>query len=628
MQRRRKATRRDAAPRQVNTAQSGRRSDLVMKRLLAILTAAFVLASAAGLSAYLLIAREVSRERVEAMLSSHFGGTVHLAAAPRISLLQGPSLEIEDLRLEGRDGRWTVEADRLVSNIEPARLFFGEVLLSSHLLEGARLHFDGLDLAPASLAGLGEDLTRLIEAQVAIAGGEVSWGDTRQPRLVDLSLRLNPTVEGGSIRGSLMAGDQKVEFSASLGNRGTLTGRASGPVAVSIASPLAAFRMNGALRNPDAARLEGTFEFSTSDFRGLSIRFGRALVGEASFGALRIGGQGAVDLSRLVLDTARLELDGNVGEGRLGFELGEKRPRLEGTLAFESFDLSAYLGELQGIAGLAVASGDKGANSLRQRPLAGFLRAGDIDLRLSTAKFVTAGLSGGPSAISLLLRDGDLTVDLSETMVAGGVLDGAARLKPVGGGGEDFDFSANVVVEAVDTRQLTGFARVSLPDTGRLSLRIDRSGRGETLAAILASAGGEVELALEKASFPAGGEVLGRLLSDGQAASGSSSGSGPGSGATPLVVERLSAKARVEEGDLRLAEVEVLTGQQVLQAGGRMSLTDLALSLRGRLAPRLAGTQPDAAAIAEAGMPVLVRGTLAQPSLLPDLTGVGSPSQR
>lgn len=621
MQRREKATRRGI----------GRRSDLVMKRLLAILTAVFVLVSAAGLSAYLLIAREVSRERVEAMLSSHFGGTVRLAAAPRISLLQGPSLVIDGLRLEGRDGRWTVEADRLVSNIEPARLLLGEVLLSSHLLEGARLHIAGLDLSPGSLAGLGEDLTRLIEAQVAISGGEVGWGDSRQPRLVDLSLRLNPSVEGGSVRGSLMAGDQKVEFSASLGNRGTLTGRASGPVSVSVASPLAAFRMNGALRNPDAARLEGTFEFSTSDFRGLAARFGRTLVGEASFGALRIGGQGAVDLSRLVLDTARLELDGNVGEGRLGFELGEKRPRLEGTLAFESFDLSAYLGELQGIAGLAVASGDKAADILRQRPLAGFLRAGDIDLRLSTGKFVTAGLSGGPSAISLLLRDGDLTVDLSETMVAGGVLDGAARLKPVGGGGEDFDFSANVVVEAVDARQLPDFERITKPGSGRLTLRVDRSGRGETLAAILASAGGEVELVLDGASFPTGGKVLDRLLSDGQAG-----GSGSEPAATPLMVERLSAKARIEDGNLRLAEVEVLTGQQVLQAGGRISLADLALSLRGRLAPRAAGDGAPTPAVSadggqgdtQAGVPVLVRGTLAQPRLLPDLTGVGTPSQR
>lgn len=624
MQRCEKATRRGV----------GRRSDLVMKRLLAILTAVIVLVSAAGLSAYLLIAREVSRERVEAMLSSHFGGTVRLAGEPRISLLQGPTLIIDGLRLEGRDGRWTVAADRLVSTVEPGRLLFGEVLLSSHLLEGARLHFGALDLSPGSLAGLGEDLTRLLEAQVAIAGGEVGWGDSLRPRLVDLSLRLNPSVEGGSVRGSLTAGDQKVEFSASVGNRGTLSGRAGGPVSVSVASPLAAFRMNGALRNPDAARLEGTFEFSTSDFRGLAARFGQALVGEASFGALRIDGEGAVDLSRLVLDTAKLELDGNVGEGRLGFELGETRPRLEGTLAFDSFDLSAYLGDLKGIAGLAVASGDKTADTLRQRPLAGLLRAGDIDLRLSAGKFVTAGLSGGPSAIALLLRDGDLTVDLSETMVAGGVLDGAVRLKPVADG-EDFDFAANIVMEAVDAGQLPEFERVSVPETGRLSLRIDRSGRGETLAAILASAGGEVALALETASFPAGGEVLDRLLSDGrEGASGAASGSG--SGTTPLVVERLSAKGRVEDGDLRLAEVEVLTGQQVLQAGGRISLTDLALSLRGRLAPRAAGDgAPTPAASADggqgdtqAGVPVLVRGTLAQPRLLPDLTGVGTPSQR
>lgn len=594
-----------------------------MKRLVAILLAALVLVAVAGIAGYLLISREVSRERVEASLAARLGGTLRLAGTPSVSLAQGPALVLGGVRWQGQGGRWTLAVERMVAGIDPAGLLWGEVRLSSFQLEGARLHLAGADPADGTLAGLGRDLSRVLGAQVTVSGDAISWGASDKPRLGAFAFRLAPSGEGGTLRGSVEAGDQTVEFGITLGHRGILTGTASGPVAVSVVSPLAGFRMSGAVRNPEAARIEGNFDFNTSDLRGLVARFGKTLVGEASFGALRITGDGALDFSRLELDTARLELDGNVGEGRLGFGLGATRPRLEGTLAFEQFDLSAYLGELRSLAGVEdeAPQGD----SLRDRSLSGLLQSADIDLRLSANRFIAGPLSGGPSAIALLLRDGDLSLDLSETPVAGGTLEATARLKPAGG--DTFDLAASAIAEKLDVRQLPALEVVTMPQSGALTFRLGRTGKGQTLASILGSAGGEAHLLLENANYPAGGEVLARLAA---------SASEAGSSASSLVLERVTGRGSMEGQEMRLSDVEVWSGKHLLRLAGRLSLADVSLSLRGRLLPRPAAADPapgapttavpdPAVGQASAGIPVLVRGTLARPSLLPDMTGIGAP---
>ncbi|WP_141687857.1 AsmA family protein [Stappia indica] len=591
-----------------------------MKRLLAILLAALVLVAVAGIAGYLMIAREVSRERVEASLSARLGGAVQLTGTPAVSFAQGPALMLGEVRWQGRDGRWILAAERMSAGIDPAGLFLGEVRLSSFQLQGARLHLAGVP-AEGALAGLGRDLSQLMGVPVSVAGDAISWGASEAPRLGAFTLRLSPSGEGGSLRGSVVAGDQTVEFSTTLADRGILTGTASGPVAVSVVSPLASFRMTGAVRNPEAARIEGNFDFNTSDLRGLAVRFGKTLVGEASFGALRITGDGALDFSRLVLDTARLELDGNVGEGRLGFELGSQRPRLEGTLAFEQFDLSAYLGELGSLAG--VPDDTPQGDSLRDRPLSALLQAADIDLRLSANRFIAGPLSGGPSAIALLLRDGDLSLDLSETAVSGGKLEATARLKPAGD--DMFDLAANAIAEKLDVRGLPSPDVVTLPQAGALTFRLGRTGKGPTLAAILEGAGGEVQLTLENATYPAGGEALARLAS--------STGEAGATAATSLVLDRLTGRGGMEGHEMRLSDVEALAGKHLVRLAGRLSLADFSLSLRGRLLPRPAATpagtpapeEPAEPQGADQGIPVLVRGTLARPSLLPDMTGVRAP---
>ena len=252
-------------------------------------------------------------------------------------------------------------------------------------------------------------------------------------------------------------------------------------------------------------------------------------------------------------------------------------------------------------------------DSLRDRPLSALLQAADIDLRLSANRFIAGRLSGGPSAIALLLRDGDLSLDLSETAVSGGKLEATARLKPAGG--DMFDLAANALAEKLDVRGLPSPDVVTLPQAGSLSFRLGRTGKGPTLAAILEGAGGEVQLTLENASYPAGGEALARLASStGEA----------GATATSLVLDRLTGRGGMEGQEMRLSDVEALAGKHLMRLAGRLSLADFSLSLRGRLLPRPAavpaGTtatpvpEPAGGQGADQGIPVLVRGTLARPA--------------
>ena len=140
-----------------------------MKRLLAILLAALVLVAVAGIAGYLMIAREVSRERVEASLSARLGGAVQLSGTPAVSFAQGPALMLGEVRWQGRDGRWMLTAERMSAGIDPAGLFLGEVRLSSFQLQGARLHLAGVP-AEGALAGLEE---RLVGLQLIALGAGV-----------------------------------------------------------------------------------------------------------------------------------------------------------------------------------------------------------------------------------------------------------------------------------------------------------------------------------------------------------------------------------------------------------------------------------------------------------------------
>ena len=76
-----------------------------------------------------------------------------------------------------------------------------------------------------------------------------------------------------------------------------------------------------------------------------------------------------------------------------------------------------------------------------------------------------------------------------------------------------------------------------------------------------------------------------------------------------------------------MSQLDVLTARHRLDLAGSIARADAGLAMRGTLSERR-GDENGADAPPAKAMPVLVRGTLLAPRLLPDMTGLTGPPAR
>jgi AsmA protein len=582
-----------------------------MKRLLAIVAAIVVLGALLVSAPPLLISTDAARARIETQLSAWFGARVRVGAPPRLSVLPRLSLGLDDVSLQGRG--WSLTDARLTARLDLSALLGGTTRLASLAIDNPTIRITApSEGRPQAAFAAGRALQRILRHPLTVSNASVMIGEAQEPVLRDMTLRLAASGDGASIRGAFLFDDQRVEATLSLANTSVLSGEGTGSVIATLNAPLAALRIEGTAGEGGAPRLAGTFSASTSDLRGLMRRLGYALVGDTAFGVAEISGTGAVSLSALELDAARVELDGNAGEGRLALSDGSLRPRLEGTLAFERLDFSPYLEELRGFS----RAGTPGPDWVRA-PMFQLLSGADIDLRLSAASLVAGALETGPSAVSFLLRDGDLSVNLSETQVAGGTGALTVRARPQAENG--YAATAMLIGEDLALREMP------LPEdgpqvaSGRVGGRLDVTARGATLIQLAQRYAGSLTVDAQAVEI-GGGDLdaaMGALLA----------GDAGGEAGSRSRFETVAARLEIDAERLQVSQLDVLTARHRLDLAGSIAHADAGLAMRGALSERRAEAAGADAPPAKA-MPVLVRGTLMAPRLLPDMTGLTGPPAR
>ncbi|MBL6431595.1 MAG: hypothetical protein HPM95_12390 [Alphaproteobacteria bacterium] len=91
--------------------------------------------------------------------------------------------------------------------------------------------------------------------------------------------------------------------------------------------------------------------------------------------------------------------------------------------------------------------------------------------------------------------------------------------------------------------------------------------------------------------------------------------------------ETIAARLQVNAERLQVSRLDVLTARHRLDLAGSIARADAGLAMRGTLSERRADAAEADTSPAKA-MPVLVRGTLLAPRLLPDMTGLTGPPAR
>lgn len=319
-------------------------------------------------------------------------------------------------------------------------------------------------------------------------------------------------------------------------------------------------------------------------------------------GALTAGANDPVTLEPFTAKIGGSDLSGSVVA-----DLGGAVPKITGRLSsqrFDTADVTGGGGQAGGGAGDQTAGAGAGAPAEDGRvipgdplPLDG-LKAVDADLRYTAQTLIANGSVFDNLQLALALAGGRLSIDTLTADVGAGALDGTMVLD---GSVAPAPLAIAVTGEDLDLGALGGAAGLKDKLEGPLDLSIDLKGQGNSPREIAASLNGAFSgvivdsrvrrQAVEDAMGP-GLARLGDLLL--------------GSSGDWVVVDCAVVDYGVENGVMDAKAVYVDTAVSTVTADGQIDLRTEEISM---------GVQPQAGIVS---VPLLVTGTLGDPSVVPD----------
>lgn len=329
---------------------------------------------------------------------------------------------------------------------------------------------------------------------VRLEGGRLRFSDARsgaKHEVSDLGMKIglpgldNPfTADGG-----LVWNGKTVTLTLSADNpRRLLAGEA---VDLELKTEAETLRLSyqGALTLKDALQMAGTLDLDVPSIRELSAWVGNPITAEGSgFGPLKIKGRVAVDDKIFAFTDAQIALDAMNARGDFSADTRGAKPSLKGRLEVDMLDLNPYLPpESDPKAAKETAkTSDKGDKKSKAGPQ----EWSDEPIDLSALKLVNADfdlkvggirardIKVGPSALTLALKNGLLTTDLTQLSLYDGLGKGRVVLD---GRGAVPTLEQSFAIEGVAAEPLltdaAGFDR--LEGTGTFELKVKAKGRSQ-----------------------------------------------------------------------------------------------------------------------------------------------------
>jgi AsmA protein len=464
---------------------------LPWKWLLAGLVA-IVIAGLALLLPYQLGTSSELRDRVAAALSDWTGGTITLTEPLTVRYFP-PSLRggLVLSNATGLPGVRTITAPDFKITLDFPELLMGRIKLDALRLGKPAITLmentsgDGTEspfatVLTAALIDPPIDTLRIRRGTITTASGD---------RVInDLDVRFNALGSSGALRalGSFDFNGETVAFSADSGKVTESDDGRSAPVTLKITSKPVTLRFSGTMLAADGLDGSGEMEVALPDARhflnwvGLGLPQGDSLKRLSASGTVHWTG------STLTFDDGTFELDGNEAVGLFAVTAAA-RPRVEGTLAFETLVLDPYLG-----------AGETEAQEEHPFDWA-ILNHFDADLRISAGEVSAAGLELGSGGFTINAKAGQISGEIGELELCGGRAAGRlgldlsnarARASAVG-------TLANVAIETC----LEPFA-LGIPLTGVGVLKFDISTGGGTRSQLVRGLTGEIGVAARNGSVP------------------------------------------------------------------------------------------------------------------------------
>ena len=367
------------------------------------------------------------RDRVAASLSEWTGGTVTLTEPLRVRYfppsLQGGLVLSNATKLPAVQ---TVTAPNFKVSLGFLALLTGQIKLDALQLGKPTISLRDQPGNPPEEAPTHALLTSLLDEMpmetVRIRRGAIVT-ETGKQLVSKLDVRLNSRGRKGAMEvlSSFVFNGETVAFALDSGKITTTEDQRTAPVKLKLTSRPVTAKFSGTVRL--GSDLEGTGEMETElpDARrflgwvGVALPEGESLKNVTASGTVHWSGP------TLTFDDGTFAFDGNEAIGLFAVTAGA-RPRIDGTLAFESLMLDPYIHIEPGEEGLHIEPGEEG---LFDWALLKYL---DADLRLSAGELFAESVKLGRVGFTIHAKNGKISSEIGELQVCGGQVAGRLEL--------------------------------------------------------------------------------------------------------------------------------------------------------------------------------------------------------
>ena len=435
----------------------------------------------------------------------------------------------------------------------------------------------------------------------------VMTADGPAETIADIQAEVSGSRKGQvSSKGSFLLRGQRLTFEANLVPPAERQAGAPWLSKVTLKGSLIDASFEGSVDVAGDLKVSGHAELVTSSLRKIVRWFGLPVPLSEGLNAVSLKGQLNWARGTVAVEKAKVTVDGSEATGTVAFTYGGEHPAIDGTLAFNTLELSPYFEALRSQSYVFDRHTWSWSAFDFSFPILGYF---DADLRLSAASLAFKGNGVGRGAASIAVRSGKLIANIVELELPTGTASGrmTADVK---------EFPARYALRGKienfepgpATTMLTGLPLLS----GRSLLKVDLKTAGQTPAEVLRGLSGKVAISMTES---------GKLGLDVRAIrAGSEAGPSAGQlvkGAT--TIEALEARATVVDGLLVAEHVQGRAGGLNISASGSANLLDHTLDLHLLVQPAPAGDKSLPATEGSAGL--RVSGSWAEPALRREAAG-------
>jgi AsmA protein len=431
--------------------------------------------------------------------------------------------------------------------------------------------------------------------------------------IADIQAEVTASRKGpASGRGSFLLRGQRLTFEASLVPPADKAAAQLWLSKFTLKGPLIDATFDGSIDVAGDLKVQGYTELTAASLRRIVRWFGPPVPIAEGLNAVSLKGQLSWARGTVTVEKAKVSVDGSEAVGTVGFAYWGEHPAIDGTLAFNTFDLTPYFEALRSQSYVFDRHTWSWSAFDFSFPILSYF---DADLRLSAASLAFKGVPLGRSAASIALRSGKLIANIVELELPTGTASGritadVSEFPPryaLRGKLDNFE-------PAPAAAWLTGLPLLS----GRSVLKVDLKTAGQTPTEVLKGLTGNVGLSLAE-SGKLGLDL--RAIRSGM--EGLANPSQLVKGATSI--DTLEARANLVDGLLVVEHVQAKAVAHTIRASGSANLLDQTLDLRLLVQPvpgEKASLAPDAAGSAS----LRLGGPWALPSVRRE--PVGDPTAR